>query len=85
MSKKKSKIKILAEEILIGFLGILGSTIDSKIGLSIFLLIIGISMLFIPISDGEEKPSFFYWIGFILIGSGFYLFYTKTKEIKGKK
>lgn len=85
MSEKKSKIKMLAEEILIGFLGILGSTIDSKIGLSIYLLIIGISMLFLPISDGAEKPSFFYWIGFLLIGFGIYLFYTKTKEIKGKK
>ena len=85
ISNKERKKKILIEEIIFGFLGIVGTTIESKIGLGIFLLIVGLAMNFIPMSGEETKPIFFFWIGSSLLLVAFYLIITRIREIYSEK
>lgn len=75
--------KQIFSEILIGIVGFFGTTIDSKIGLGIFLLFLGVASIFIETVYFEEKEEFILRIlGFVFLIFSFLLFYFRIKEIR---
>ena len=75
--------KQIFSEILIGIVGFFGTTIDSKIGLGIFLLFLGVTSIFIETVNFEEKEEFILRIlGFVFLIFSFLLFYFRIKEIR---
>ena len=75
--------KKIFSEILIGIVGFFGTTIDSKIGLGIFLLFLVVASIFIETVNFEEKEEFILRIlGFVFLIFSFLLFYFRIKEIR---
>ncbi len=75
--------KQIFSEILISIVGFFGTTIDSKIGLGIFLLFLGVASIFIETVNFEEKEEFILRIlGFVFLIFSFLLFYFRIKEIR---
>jgi len=75
-------LRKLSLEFLIGIAGILGTHIDSKIGLGIFLLIPGIAILFSEEISKEKNSPIHYTISVILIFAAVLLFILRYKELK---
>jgi hypothetical protein len=77
-------LRKLSAEFLMGIVGILGTHIETKIGLGIFLLIPGIAILFSEEITHEDNPTVFYIIGIVLIFLALLLFFARYKELKKK-
>lgn len=79
--KKFNFYKKIASEIIFGIFQVLGSSLETKIGLAIFLLIPGVAIFFLDVSK-EENPWIFYVIGAILIIGATILFISEIKSLK---
>jgi len=79
---KNNLYKKVLIEFLYGCIGLLGTTINSRIGLSLFLLITGGAFLFAPMSDCEDRPLIFYILGPVLILTSSLLLFFKIKQLQ---
>lgn len=79
--KNNNIFKKIGGEFLLGFVEVLATSFETKIGFGIFLLILGLSFVLAP--KGEElDPLVFNTIGSILIIFALLLFKSRFKEIK---
>ncbi|MCE3074709.1 hypothetical protein [Chryseobacterium gwangjuense] len=79
--KTTKLLKKLSSEFLMGIAGILGTHIETKIGLGIFLIIPGIAIFFSKEIANENNPLVFYIIGGTLIFIAALLFFLRYKEL----
>lgn len=77
-------LKKMGSEFLLGIVGILGTHIETKIGLGIFLLIPGIAIFFSKEVAHEDNPTASYIIGTLLIFTAILLFFIRYKELRKK-
>lgn len=81
MQKNKGLFKKISIEFLMGIIGIIGTSIESKIGLGLYLLILGLALLFGPKAE-ELKTLTVYSIGAALTVLGIVLFIWKIRQLK---
>ncbi|MCS3532230.1 hypothetical protein [Chryseobacterium sp. JUb7] len=79
---KNNLYKKLLTEFLCGFIGLLGTTVNTRIGLSLYLLIVGGAFLFAPMGGDENKPFIFYILGSVLILVSSLLLFFKIKQLQ---
>ncbi|KIC61408.1 hypothetical protein [Chryseobacterium taiwanense] len=82
--KTNKLLRKLGSEFLMGIAGILGTHIETKIGLGIFLLIPGIAIFFSKEVAHEDNPEASYIIGTFLIFIAILLFFIRYKELRKK-
>lgn len=82
--KTSKLLRKIGSEFLMGIVGILGTHIETKIGLGIFLLIPGIAIFFSKEVAHEDNPMVSYLIAILLIFTAILLFFTRYKELRKK-
>jgi len=76
--------KILAE-IGMEFLNVIFGNVYNKTGLSLMLLIVALICIFAPMGNEEQKPSWFYIVGGILIVISMSLVVRRYLELNRKQ
>ncbi|REC43016.1 hypothetical protein [Chryseobacterium sp. 5_R23647] len=83
MLQNKNIFKKIGQEFLMGIFGALGTHVETKIGLGVFLLIVGLGILLSPKTQDLDYFSQCL-VGIILIVMALILFIWRIKQLKNK-
>ena len=82
--KNNNIFKKIGGEFLLGFVEVIATSVETKIGVGLFLLIIGLALVLSPKSE-EINSVIMNLIGSILIIFSVLLFRSRIREIKNQK
>ena len=83
MSQNKNIFKKIGEEFLMGIFGALGTHVETKVGLGVFLLIVGLAILLSPRAQDIDYFSQCL-VGIILLVFALILFILRIRQLKKK-
>ena len=82
--KQKKTLKKISEELGLGLLGVLGTSIETKVGLAIFLLIVALGILCSPKSE-DINYTHQILVGFGILLTSIFLIILRIKELNKTK